>query len=874
MNTLEGSSAKGSDQFKYKELKVYSSVEWLSGNKKKYRQVFDRMETDYIYAELSLYNKYFDVDSWDIGISLKCFDARKPSKPICSLTFRKKISKYDNIVFIREGWGNKKTGSFWKGGSYYWESYVDEELIATKYFYVEDSGVRQLNTSNYLNLNKMLFYEGHYDDMTDLDKIYHIKFPEEQVRYIFTELIFDNNIQSRAWHAEFFIRYYNSSGEIKTNISRLQVVKKDESKITVIAGFGSNLKGSWKEGKYRVEVEFMDQILATSYFEIGDDFLEGNPIVYLTENKLLTQPVEGDVIEEDFDELIDHLDRLIGLSDIKSKVKEHALYLKFISLRKEKGFIESDPFDIHCVFMGNPGTGKTTVARMIGKLYYKMGVLTKGHVHEVDRVDLIGEYIGQTAPKVKEAIKKARGGVLFIDEAYSLARTSDDNKDFGREVIEILVKEMSSEKKDLAIIVAGYPKEMKTFIDSNPGLKSRFKHFFDFKDYLPQELIEISEIACDEKEVVLNEQSKVIFNAIIVEAYRNRDKSFGNARYVYDLVEKAKINLGIRIMNRANPNKISHKEMMIIRPKDLASLSPKKTIDWPNIPIDFDLLDSCTQELNAMVGMDEVKKQIFELIEITKYYRKTNKNVLEKFFMHTLFIGNPGTGKTTVARILTKIYKAIGILERGHMVETDRQGLVAGFVGQTAIKTSNKIDDASGGVLFIDEAYALSNASGSRGDFGNEAIQTLLKRMEDDRGKFFVFAAGYPENMEQFLKINPGLKSRFDKILHFPDYSAKELSLIAHKMIKQEGLFLSKQASYLVEEICAQILNYKDKYFGNAREIRKFILEIIKVHDLRVMSSMDDDGKIKANIPIIKEDIQNCNFFSNEDIFKKRQIGF
>lgn len=147
---------------------------------------------------------------------------------------------------------------------------------------------------------------------------------------------------------------------------------------------------------------------------------------------------------------------------------------------------------------------------MMGLLYKKMGLLTKGHVHEVDRVDLVGEYIGQTAPKVREAIEKARGGVLFIDEAYALARANDDSKDFGREVIELLVKEMSDGPGDLAVIVAGYPKEMQYFLKSNPGLRSRFKIFLDFPDYLPQELSAIADYAAREKEVAFSRGCKRI----------------------------------------------------------------------------------------------------------------------------------------------------------------------------------------------------------------------------------------------------------------------------------------------------------------------------------------------------------------------------
>ena len=187
-----------------------------------------------------------------------------------------------------------------------------------------------------------------------------------------------------------------------------------------------------------------------------------------------------------------------------------------------------------------------------------------------------------------------------------------------------------------------------------------------------------------------------------------------------------------------------------------------------------------------------------------------------------------------MARILTRVYKALGVLERGHMVETDRQGLVAGYIGQTAIKTAEKIEEALGGVLFIDEAYALTSQSGFGVDYGQEAIQTLLKRMEDSRGEFFVFAAGYPDLMEKFLKANPGLSSRFDKVLRFDDYGPAELFKIAMKMYSDESMTLDKEAEKYLKEYLKYLYRRRDKYFGNARTVRKIVHESIKNQALRL----------------------------------------
>ncbi len=873
-NTMDNIEYTDKKKYKFKELKLYTSTEWLADNKKKYRQVFDRYEVAYIYAELAFYNKSFDEDIWEAEVTLKCYQIKPKKSEVCVLDFKKKISKYDSTVYIREGWGNKKGGAFWKKGTYYWEAYIDGEKLGSKYFYVEDAGQDYTDALNpYLRLETLKLYEGQLDDVPVEERTYLKTFSSEATRYIYTELTF-KNLFPKNWHCELFIKFMTNIHDIKGKVNRLINVKKGEEKIVVTAGWGSNIKGSWRNGEYSLEVIFMDRLLAVVDFIVDETIEEGDPEVYLPEENRQLGIGELAPSTLTFDEVMLELESLIGLNKIKQKVKDHAQYIKFLQLRKKKGFKELRDIDIHSVFTGNPGTGKTTVAKMMGQLYFKMGLLTKGHVHEVDRVDLVGEYIGQTAPKVKEAIEKARGGVLFIDEAYSLARSNDDSKDFGREVIEILVKEMSNGKGDMAVIVAGYPQEMKTFLESNPGLRSRFKEFYRFDDYTPSELMQIADYACKEMEITLNDDARLDLEQIVIKSYRKRTKNFGNARYINDLLQKSKINLGIRTMERKNPMSLGERELMAIQKKDLIGIQSEHFRKVVDLPIDEKLLDEAMQELNALVGISNVKEQIQELISIVRFHKKNDRSVVSNFYLHTIFVGNPGTGKTTVARILTKIYKALGILERGHMVETDRQGLVAGFVGQTAIKTTERIDEAMGGVLFIDEAYALSNFNGLQGDYGNEAIQTILKRMEDDRGEFFVFAAGYPDNMEKFLKANPGLTSRFDKTFHFEDYTSDQLFEIAEKMVKDQKMRLTSKASKKLKEILLEIYKFRDKYFGNARTVRKIVLELIKHQNLR-FATMDIGAKSKqSEMQITYEDVLQLDILSEKDAFNQQGIGF
>ena len=301
-------------------------------------------------------------------------------------------------------------------------------------------------------------------------------------------------------------------------------------------------------------------------------------------------------------------------------------------------------------------------------------------------------------------------------------------------------------------------------------------------------------------------------------------------------------------------------------------LKTRDAVKSPEIPVDEKLLEQSLVELNLLTGLETVKTQIREMVDVVRYHQMTGRSVLNKFYMHTVFVGNPGTGKTTVARILTSIYKALGILERGHMVETDRQGLVAGYVGQTAIKTAEKIDEAMGGVLFIDEAYALTSSAGNAHDFGNEVIQTILKRMEDKRGQFFVFAAGYPENMEAFLKANPGLSSRFDKLLRFDDYSPDELNQIGISMIRQHDMQITEQALEHLTAYFRYLYEYRDKYFGNARTIRQVVQNIIKNQNLRLAKANPDEQHQTDLITI--DDVRDFSREQSLQHFQRQHIGF
>lgn len=261
-------------------------------------------------------------------------------------------------------------------------------------------------------------------------------------------------------------------------------------------------------------------------------------------------------------EILTELDALIGLSTVKQLIRELQAYVE-IQRRRTREKLIADPLVLHMIFRGNPGTGKTTVARLMGRLFKELGVLQKGHVEECERADLVGEYIGHTAQKTREQIKKALGGVLFIDEAYSLARGGE--KDFGKEAIDALVKAMEDHKENFILILAGYRDEMDWFLETNPGLRSRFPIHIDFPDYSIQELIEISELMFHKKQYELSIEAKNALHAHI-SALTTAHPYAGNARLVRNIVEYSIRKQAVRLFQRPTS---SREELIRIIPVDL-----------------------------------------------------------------------------------------------------------------------------------------------------------------------------------------------------------------------------------------------------------------------------------------------------------------
>ena len=511
--------------------------------------------------------------------------------------------------------------------------------------------------------------------------------------------------------------------------------------------------------------------------------------------------------------------------------------------RAERGLGEQEKMSMHIILTGNPGTGKTTIARKLGEILASIGYLDSGHVVEVDRAKMVSPYQGETPKVVDRLCDKAKGGILFVDEAYTLAplSASGDRDNQGAQALEKLMKRMEDDRGQFIVIAAGYRTEMENLFRVNPGFRSRFNYFLDIKDYSPEQLFEIMLVFAKSKKYIFSPEAEELTRKMITEMYNSRDKDFANGRTMRTLFDQICKKQAQRLQG-VNISSMSNEELMTINKEDIPYEAPQSV----NV-------EDCLKKLDGLVGLTSVKKEISNLTAfLNLQIRRGETQTFQG--KHYVFTGNPGTGKTTVARIMADIFKTLGVVARGQLVEADRAKLVAGYSGQTAIKTNQLVDQALGGVLFIDEAYTLKSSDGDT--FGAEAIDTLLKRLEDDRGKFICIVAGYTDQMHDFIDTNPGLKSRFTQTIHFDDYTPDELTEIFLHLAEGKNFTIDDDTRAAIHRQFEQLYLRRDKNFGNAREARRIFNEAVEKQSQRLVKLMNDPGfQEKDMYSLTKDDL-------------------
>ncbi|MBP3367038.1 MAG: AAA family ATPase [Treponema sp.] len=540
------------------------------------------------------------------------------------------------------------------------------------------------------------------------------------------------------------------------------------------------------------------------------------------------------------DDVLAMLDELIGMENVKKTVHELCQTIQNNQQRKALGLKSENP-KIHIVLTGNPGTGKTTVARILGKLFYTMQLLPSDKVIETAGLDMTAGFVGQTKDKVNELCDKAMGGVLFIDEAYYLAGTDNSANSFGSEAVGTLLKRMEDDRGKFVVIAAGYQNEMQTFLRMNPGLDSRFEHKIHIDDYTSEELFAILCLQVKKSQFAfsVDDDSERLAQLAVEALYKNKGKDFSNARAVRNLCDTIKLRMDSRIA-KLEPESLTKEVLMTICSCDIPYEENKAFTS-----------EEVFAELNGLIGMEKVKKAIHELYNTIQI-----NNELERFGhspkkpeIHIALTGNPGTGKTTVARILGKLFAAIGLLSSNKVIECDRSQIVAKYVGHTAQNMQRLCDDATGGILFIDEVYTLA-----ADDFGHEATDTLMKRMEDDRGKFILIVAGYENKINEWMSTNQGLSSRFTHHIHIDDYNASELYELFCLYAKKERLVLTKEAQNIAQGLITKIWQNRSNDFANGRTIRKLFDAVVRKKNSRLIVLSEAERTKNALTTITSED--------------------
>lgn len=570
-----------------------------------------------------------------------------------------------------------------------------------------------------------------------------------------------------------------------------------------------------------------------------DDFIKNNRSIFPFKNLDLAKYMaqysnsHGDLVFPPYvykaQTLDEALGGVIGMNNVKKQMKDLEQYITFINKSKSLG-LKTPSMNLHMIFNGNPGTGKTMMARVMARMLYDIGMIKENKLIEAERKDLIADFVGQTAGKTASVINKAMGGVLFIDEAYTLTPTSE--KDFGSECIATLIKAMEDHKDELVVIFAGYEKEMHQFVESNPGIASRIGYKFNFDDYDADELLQIFQMKMSKNGFSISEEAnaKVLKLANIISKRRN----FGNGRFVDKVVQQVLI----------KHSKTSNENLYLINEDSIPTIQ-EYFGEEANENVDY------KEALNNVIGMDSLKQRIFEFANYVAFSKEAEKNgiKLPPKNLHMLFTGNPGCGKTTIARVIAKLLFDMEVIQENKLIEVSSKDLIGSYTGQTAPKTAEVIERAMGGVLFIDEAYSISNSH----TFGEECVATLIKYMEDYKGQFVTIFAGYKKEMAQFLNTNSGIASRIGYTFDFPDYTPDELRQIYELKLNKSGLELTDAAKSHVQDIMRYF--HKVDGIGNGRFADRILQDTLGKHAELCVNKKERSIKIidVDSIPTIDE---------------------
>lgn len=461
------------------------------------------------------------------------------------------------------------------------------------------------------------------------------------------------------------------------------------------------------------------------------------------------------------------LDELIGLARIKTRVKDYLNAVRLASRRMELGLPASMP-RLHMAFLGNPGTGKTTVAEIIGKVFAEWGILSVGRVIRTEKSQMVGQYIGETEYKMNNLLARARGNILFIDEAYQLAEGGE--RDFGRIVMNSLLTELGKNNLDMVVILAGYTAPMKKLLESNEGIESRFPNVFNFEDYTTDELLEIGKLMIHRQGFNLTEGAELNMQAIIRAESEKPSPRFGNGRFVSNLLQNEILaTLGARTAKMDNP---TAEDLSTILPEDVVVNKAQKDVIFDDVAI-----DEALKRLDSLAGLPNVKHAIHNFVQSARYLHSIGEPYVGKGLLSWRFIGKSGTGKSTVAEIMAEILKGMRLIANSHITEIKGERIFNVSESDCDAVLQEAVKKSCNGLIFIDVDD--SKFDGTRSYYGRSVEQIRLKVKEltiESGGECALILAELDApNKNVAEQLSDGGVYEFDHTLVFKDFTPDEL---------------------------------------------------------------------------------------------------
>ena len=525
------------------------------------------------------------------------------------------------------------------------------------------------------------------------------------------------------------------------------------------------------------------------------------------------------------------LDNMVGLQAIKAQVRGLVCLAQRNRLDAQRGGRRPSPVSLNAFFGGRPGTGKTEVARLYGSLLKDAKMLRKGHVVVASKSDLVGSALGESGPKTRAAIERAQGGVLFVDEAHTLAVRSDDI--YAKESINEIMQAMVSMKGQFAVIFATYTEKCEALYALDPGLSGRLDHQFEFPDYTDDELAIILTRMAAAQGFDLEEGAAL--KAASKAGEGRHHSTFDNARAMEAGLGQAQLRRAVRLADRPDDADILSPGQKLLTAEDFADIE-RRNGDHFAAEGKIAALEpgEGLRRLNAMVGLQGIKSTIEGFVARTKLERREAELhpywTIEPSFLHSFFGGRPGTGKTQVARIYGSLLRDAGLLTQGHVITASKADLVASYLGQTQEKTRKVIDRALGGVLFVDEAHTLTDSSSDQ--YSRDAINELMQAMVQHKGNLAVVFATYTDKRQKLFELDGGLMRRIPTQLEFPDYTDDELATILMRMAASQNFVVAPDVAARAATMVGET-RHQDS-FGNAGAMESSLERARKMRALRL----------------------------------------